>query len=239
MQILLSDIDGTLIRSNLVSKDLNSRILRFRANNMLILATGRSCNSVYEARFKHDLPKFDYAICSNGSVIIDSSFNKIYTSVLKNDDFINLMDRVNCSILNRIIIATTDNTYTLFQKNNGIKKENLLKLSGVCAVTLELNTNLKSSVNLIRGLPLSTEVNGNFIDIVNMNITKWSGFETLVKKIGLSKLTYETIAIGDDYNDLSILNNADQAYTFDDSAIKENFCESQIVSNYIDIFSKI
>lgn len=83
MKILVSDYDGTYNPYYLrkpFEKNRNA-VDDFRKNgNLFIIATARSPKHMYEEIKKWDI-KYDYLICNNGSIVIDSNGNIIFTTI--------------------------------------------------------------------------------------------------------------------------------------------------------------
>ena len=78
-KLLISDIDGTLIRQGKVALD-RQKLENFRKSNTFVLCTGRNYDSFHHFTQKYAFDTFDYAILSNGAMLIDQEFNILYAS---------------------------------------------------------------------------------------------------------------------------------------------------------------
>lgn len=234
--IILSDVDGTLIRNGKIDSDLKLKINIFRENNMFILATGRGKESVRKASQKYGLNFFDYAICSGGACIIDKSYNIIsqVTFSKKQLDFIvGFLDDNNFNI----ILSTEKNTYEIMSNDiNFYTRENIYSLTIVSNIISEEFFN-----HLVRKCnehQLKCTRNGIYIDITTQEVGKYESMELLQRKLLIPQNTV-VYAIGDGENDIEMLAKSSVSFTFKESKMSVKEQANYILEDYVEIFKYI
>ena len=81
--VLISDYDGTITK-----KDIK-KLKQFQKDNLLVIATGRYFEAIYEELIKYKI-KIDYLICNNGAEIYDENYNLLYYEALDKNDVLEI-----------------------------------------------------------------------------------------------------------------------------------------------------
>lgn len=235
-KILISDIDGTLIRNGKVATD-RIKLEKFRNSNTFVLCTGRNYDSFNSFVHKYSFDTFDFAILSNGAMLIDKAFNILYAKKIGLTELKEQVTKlVEITGINRLFLVInlkeiTFNTVTALSKALEAVKET----DTIIGLTIELTSKQAAQVcfnKINRNTSLSIQHNHSYIDIIVKGTSKKVGIETL-----LSKLAYSSVqVIGDGQNDIPMFEVTKESYTFYDSPEivkdKANF----FVEFYDDIF---
>lgn len=235
-KLLISDIDGTLIRQGKVALD-RQKLENFRKSNTFVLCTGRNYDSFHHFMQKYAFDTFDYAILSNGAMLIDQEFNILYASeisleVLKAQ--VAKLETING--INRLFLVINlkeqvfDTVASLLAAINDIKESDT-----IIGLTIELvNTQAaKTCFDQIKGNPdLSIQHNHSYIDIISQGTNKKSGIATLLSKLESSRVQ----VIGDGENDIPMFETTDESFSFYDApdVVKEK--ANYLVDCYDEIF---
>ena len=97
MQILVSDYDGTLnpFYFKPIFEQNIEGIKDFRANgNLFIISTARKPEQITGEIKRFDIP-YDYLICSNGNIILDSNLNAIYINNIADYEITPFLDIIS------------------------------------------------------------------------------------------------------------------------------------------------
>lgn len=80
MKYIVSDLDGTIIFKGVGIKEKDRAAIHKykKEGNIFIAATGRNLIGFKRGVKKYSLDFWDYAILSNGSIIIDNNYNAIF-----------------------------------------------------------------------------------------------------------------------------------------------------------------
>jgi len=243
MNILLTDLDGTLFNSDREISDKNLDTLnKLREMGMLrVIATGRSLYSALKA-LPQDIP-IEYLIFSSGAGIMNWSSKEILYNVnmppkqvdmVKNFLIYNKYDFfIQCpipdshffyyfrSLTNNEDFEQRMKIYQPFAKNSINIVNESVEASQLLAILPENNEHIipalekKSlSVKIIRTTsPLDHR--SQWIEFFHKSVSKANAAKWLIKKLSLSSST--SIAIGNDFNDEDMLNWADYAYVVENA----------------------
>lgn len=261
-QLLVLDLDGTLICNNSISKSDIVSLLKLKNDGVdIIFATGRTWASAkpYVERFELKLPQ----IVSNGSVIVDPSDSSIlWQKTIRKDEII----IVSSFLLERgvtPVIATSNN---LIAQEPNIDTEYLKSFGGPSPIFLkEFPIGIKEPANLIMAICKNkkekyektylelyykfgeqlnvTKSTKYFIEIMNKESSKRNALVKIVEMMNFS--SDKIVGIGDGNNDLEFLEYVGYSVAMGNSPntlkIKSNkittSCEENGVSNAIkDIF---
>lgn len=214
-KLIFLDIDGTLLRDNgTFNEDIKNVIERHsKENNKIILTSARSRNKVFDICNKLKLNT--YFISSNGAEIYDCKKSKrLYINSISKSSMMyiyNLAIKYNIEL----IVAINNKEYTVNIDDNRSKlTENILKKYKVkqCMIISESLNELKTFIKKLDVLDdinftlniETLENNKYWYSIVNKNVSKGSASVYLSN---LENINIEdTIAIGNDYNDISMFN---------------------------------
>lgn len=218
-KILFSDLDGTLLRGLWVkNKDRLSIRKEMTDNFLFIISTGRNFKSFTRFIFIQKV-KYNYAILGNGSLIIDSKNRIIHEAVFEVDRLMDVLHFVvkMLGLHTKMDISITYGYKTKVFKNYKIINDcNILqefpeKISSCCIsiknkkIQQEFIELLKSKMNFV-----NIDVNGIYIDITKVNVNKQYGVSKILEYLDADSV--KTYAIGDSYNDISMLKSVDYSF---------------------------
>lgn len=205
MNVLVSDIDGTIYKNKTITQeDINSMRI-FSKNNTLILATGRNYVTFSKLENIFNL-SYNYCVLCNGAIIINDDKKIINKMTFKSNILKSIyMDLINIDV--KVGLSISFLTKGLYYPNigeiniNAILKKIPNDISGIC---IELNDEKNNDIFLLiknRVENLKIEKNGKYIDISPKNVTKATAINFLIK----NKLINENIAVlGDSNNDIPL-----------------------------------
>lgn len=186
MKLIVSDFDLTFFDQNY---DENIRLINkfVEKGNIFVIATGRGFESLKKDVENKNI-KYQYLVCSDGSVILDKDFNLLQTVVFEP------------KIINEIIEKIqTDNNLKLLEID-----ENNDGISAIYAKfsSMEYATHILSDI--LKQYDVKGYVSTHGIKIINKNISKVSGVEYIKKILNCSDK--DIYAIGDRINDFEMIN---------------------------------
>lgn len=238
MKIILSDFDNTLVRNNQINCLVLQKIQEFREKNLFILATGRSKESLRILQDKLEFNSFDYAICSNGSCIVDTNYNIIFIKYFVNTEIESFFKKLQSLFLGDIIVAKT-NGEDIANASEHLKLDN----KDVCGITLNIFDLSFGIVNLIKQYcneyQWCYQKNGDYIKLSPKNTDKFSSFLELSQIKNFNCSMKNIYAIGDGSNDIEMLSQLPNSFTFEDSSLDVKAVAHFILDNYLDIFSRL
>lgn len=207
--LLCCDFDGTLYRNGAISDEDLAALKRWRAaGNLAVIASGRNLS-----RFRELCPDwralFDYVILDNGG----ATFNK--------HELLELYNYLDESQVDEVLRVAGEHTtttyyYTDFCDSKRLPAEVVIKirlwyhdLETLWAQKENLEKKLTMKVlpwprgaySQVPEVDVSSQA--GFIDIVPNNSGKEEAIRTLANKLDV--ITDEVVAIGDDYNDVGML----------------------------------
>lgn len=235
-KILFSDLDGTIIGKKAIplhEKNISALKTLREQGHIVALCTGRNNIDILPTLKAVDIP-YDYMVLCNGAYIVDREGKIIYQNnipkdlgekmlstfikedclmvyfcdgkscVLKKKDGIHIIDEKGdiTSYRDFSIFETKmreAEVYTIFGINQEDEKTDFL--DGYVKKTMPLFED-----------GISWFYNTAFIDIIGPNSSKGLGMKKLAEYLGIK---HENIyAIGDSYNDISMIELAGHGYTF-------------------------
>ncbi len=243
-KILFCDMDGTLYNHGSVySKKDFEAIRKFRAaGNIFAVCTGR--NKMGVTHLGNDEPlEYDYMCLCNGALIMDNKehtyFEKVIPGNIGNEIMLKYYDKDNVSVY------CTDGERNIQYKEdilgefgptgpidiNGTFEEQINTCSKYFLIALDsihrdfdLITSMQTEIAAKYGQYVEMFPNKSAawccVDIVPSDCSKGQSIQRLIDLAGLE--VDGIYAIGDSYNDISMLDVADQGYTFNraDDVIK-------------------
>lgn len=212
MRIIGSDYDGTLTAGGIDDRKLAAIAAWQKAGNCFALVTGRAMASMQDIRNEHQL-NIDYYLCCNGGVLLDRNCNLLEHTLLPMDLSL-LLDHVTALGAKYCYVAAVIGSYRV--RLSGPKeyafevfREELPPITDFHGVSFRMET-LEEVVSSITQLsndfsefltPLRNNLN---IDIVPKGVCKSAGLLRLAARLGCS--SEDIIAVGDNINDLDMLN---------------------------------
>jgi len=185
MKIFASDYDGTFIRSNPVSGEIENNIrevARWRASgNLFLFATGRDLRDMID--FMYDGLVCDYYVCQNGGLIATQSGEIILEQVLPQDTADEIMAMIS-----------------------GITAKNLWSSNSKIAFEMESSEVALKTAEMFAGKlegKATVFANEQIVDINALGVTKATGIALIAKKYNIPDR--KIYCMGDSHNDLPML----------------------------------
>ena len=238
-KLLVLDLDGTLTnKQKKITPHTKETLLKIQEQGVkIVLASGRPTYGIAPLAEQLELQKYEgYILAYNGGEIIDWKTKELmYKNLLDHDVLPYLYE---CAKKNDFAIVTYDGEYVLTEKPDDeyVLKEallNVMKIKKVdnfldavkhpiakCLIVgeptrlaeleKEMYEHLKDRMGVFRSEPY-------FLELVPKGIDKAQSLAVLLKEIGLTR--EEMIAIGDGFNDLSMIQYAGLSIAMANAAI--------------------
>lgn len=231
IKLISVDMDGTLLneKGELPANFFTVLDELLKRNIKFVIASGRSYPVLYEL-FKPYSEKLSF-ICDNGAYIIENT-NIFYINTLDKNDIKNVIK--SCiNIPNALLVLCGKKAAYTNNGNNEFLTEIKKYYINCCVVNdlfsiddeifkmtvCDLNGAAQNSYKLLYpeyNQNLSVVVSGDvWVDIMNKNINKGSALEKLQTNLNISY--YETMAFGDFYNDIEMLQKAHYSFVMDNA----------------------
>lgn len=236
MKILISDFDGTLLRGTVIDEHVKRKIIKFKEENIFIIATGRSKESLKKAYYKYNLNFFDYAICSNGSCIVNNKYKVINEQCFFHEDIKEVSSMLK-KISFDMILSTKKNTFHEKSEDLAFFEDEKIYSITLTGDKASINDNYPLLQEFCKKVDINCIKNGIYIDISPKNIDKYRSYSTLKEKLNISDI--KEYAIGDNENDIELLRNVDASFTFSDSSVSVKNEARFIIDNYKEIFDYV
>lgn len=224
-KLLVLDLDGTLTnaKKEITPRNRETLIRAQEQGVRLVLASGRPTYGIAPLADELRMNEFGgYILAYNGGEIIDwSTQEKLYQKVLPNEVIPQLYE---CATRHQVTILTYDQQYIVTEHPDDpylIKEAFLNKMAirpskdfladiqlpvpkclivadpqKLVPIESELSVKLQGEISVYRSEPY-------FLELVPQGIDKAQSLAVLLDKIGMSR--EEMIAVGDGYNDLSMI----------------------------------
>lgn len=227
-KLLVLDLDGTLTNSKKeITRHTKETLIKAQeAGLKVVLASGRPTYGVAPLANELELQKYEgYILAYNGGEIIDWKTRELMYEKQLDSDLLPYLYR--CAKENDFAIVTYENEYVLTEKPDDeyVLKEALLNVmkikkvdnfleavkhpitkclivgepSRLALLEKEMYEKLKDRMGVFRSEPY-------FLELVAKGIDKAQSLSVLLEEIGMTK--NEMIAIGDGFNDLSMIQYA-------------------------------
>lgn len=227
-KLLVLDLDGTLTNSKKeITRHTKETLIKAQeAGLKVVLASGRPTYGVAPLANELELQKYEgYILAYNGGEIIDWKTRELMYEKQLDSDLLPYLYR--CAKENDFAIVTYENEYVLTEKPDDeyVLKEALLNVmkikkvdnfleavkhpitkclivgepSRLALLEKEMYEKLKDRMGVFRSEPY-------FLELVPKGIDKAQSLSVLLEVIGMTK--NEMIAIGDGFNDLSMIQYA-------------------------------
>ena len=221
IKLIATDLDGTLLNDNTKITDYNKTILKKLMDNgiEIVIATGRPISSM-DFYYK-ELQNNSESIVFNGAMVVNKSFNCIFSSPLENSivsNIINLYKEkyVNDTSLNiysiKEYIVAKDNfkfqthTEKIDIKNKVIGLENFNNNMEVQKMIILGENNIlidiKKDIDNLFTVHTSFS-DPHYLEILSANSNKANALKWLCHKKGIDR--ENVIAFGDNYNDIEMI----------------------------------
>ena len=224
-KILVLDLDGTLAntRKEITPRNREVLIQTQQQGTRLVLASGRPTYGIAPLADELQMNQFDgYILSYNGGEIIDWKSKEIHDAKVLPDAVIPQL--YECAKRNELAILTYDKECIVTEnpEDEYVKKEAFLNKMEVrkstdfltdihlpvpkclivgdpdklIAVESELSIRLQGQISVYRSEPY-------FLELVPLGIDKAQSLTVLLEKLGMKR--EEMVAVGDGYNDLSMI----------------------------------
>lgn len=235
--ILVLDIDGTLTNNKKEITERNRKaVVELQSRGVkVVLASGRPVYGIVPIANQIELHRYGgYILAYNGGQIIDCKDNSlVYSNVLPNDVVPILYD---CAVRNDMAILSYKGEKILTERPSDeyVMKEaflNKMEIEGcddfmqtielpvpkclivgepnkLIGVETEVKGLVQGKINVFRSEPY-------FLELVPQGIDKAMSLATLLSKLGIAK--EEMVAIGDGFNDLSMIEYAGLGIAMDNA----------------------
>lgn len=232
MKILFSDFDGTLVDNNeSISAKNIERIQKLRAaGHIMVICTGRNLQEFQRDEKRYHFP-FDYLVLNNGGQIVDSHYQTLYEKTI---DYQVGVDILNHTTSYQGMWSYFCDGHINYAYKDGVTINHGIEEQPFIDVDFQKAYQSVQSFQIIcfnqddQGIDQSQECfeyiqehygddveayfNTYYVDVVPKGCSKGTGMKTLLSLID-DKFD-KVYAIGDSYNDLSMIEAADDGYTF-------------------------
>lgn len=232
MKILISDVDGTLIHDGDIISVYNIvKMKELQAQGHLIaLCTGRQFFEIKWVLDQYHFP-FDYLILNNGAQILDKHYQKIYDCVISRDVGQAILDYTtkfsglwsyysdgklsygykdgqcveHMSQQEKVVSGSFQDCYQSAQQFEIIsfhQDDQNMDITKMCYEYIQKHFHQE----------VEAYYNLHYVDVVAKGCSKGQGLNTLCEMLKIPR--HHIYAIGDSYNDLSMLQEVQNSYTF-------------------------
>ena len=199
-KLLVLDLDGTLTnKQKKITPHTKETLFKIQEQGVkIVLASGRPTYGIAPLAEQLELQKYEgYILAYNGGEIIDWKTKELmYKNLLDHDVLPYLYE---CAKKNDFAIVTYDGEYVLTEKPPIAKCLIVGEPTRLAELEKEMYEHLKDRMGVFRSEPY-------FLELVPKGIDKAQSLAVLLKEIGLTR--EEMIAIGDGFNDLSMIQYA-------------------------------
>ncbi|EJR54618.1 cof-like hydrolase [Bacillus cereus VD107] len=210
-KVIISDLDGTLLKSDKTISEKSINILRECKNkgDKLMFATARPPRDIN--RYIPNALKNDIIICYNGALVLKGN-DILYKMEISKKNILEIIEKAKKYNLNHICIEINDKLYSNFDVTDyfgnvpceviDIRKLDFKKAYKVIICT-------KDSINkeLIKELPAECNAvitdNGTLCQIMHAEVSKWNSIQHVLQYLNCE--ASDVIAFGDDYNDMEMI----------------------------------
>lgn len=263
-KLIVLDLDDTLLKNDGTICEENKVAIRSALEKgvKVILASGRADLSIRKVAKELELEKYDgYILAYNGGKIINCKTNEVlYKAELTKEQITNLYDLANKhevyihTYIDDVIVGNVDNPYTYIEGEitgaNVEFDENFMKrLPDTCpkVIMLQQPEHIKEVETLLKPIikdeMTMTITKPFFLEFMNNDVDKGKSLKRLCEILQIN--SDEVMAIGDSYNDVTMLNFAGLAVAMGNAVediknladfvtdTNENFGVAKAINKYI------
>lgn len=231
MKVLFSDFDGTLVNGHQALSPKNKEMMEElqKQGHLVVICTGRNIKEFCKDEQRFHFP-FDYLVLNNGGHIVDKNYQTLYEKCIDKKVGIDILNHTTkyphmwsyfCD--GEITYAYKDGvTYDHaigdieIDKDFKMTYENVDHFQIVCFnqddAGIEDTKVCYDYVMNNYNQEVEAYYNTHFVDVVAKGCSKGTGVHQLLKILGQD--IEDVYAIGDSYNDLSMIQEATYGYTF-------------------------
>ncbi|MFJ8353991.1 HAD family hydrolase [Bacillus paramycoides] len=210
-KVIISDLDGTLLRSDKTISEKSINILRECKNkgSELIFATARPPRAINQ--YIPSVLKNDIIICYNGALVLKGN-DTLYKKEISRNVILEIIEKAKKYNLNNICIEINDKLYSNFDVTDyfgNVPNEviDVRELDFKEAFKVILCTKGSINKNLIKELPAECNAvitdNGTLCQIMHAEVSKWNSIQHVLQHLNCE--ASDVIAFGDDYNDMEMI----------------------------------
>ncbi|MGN4422912.1 HAD family hydrolase [Bacillus cereus group sp. MYBK30-1] len=210
-KVIISDLDGTLLRSDKTISEKSINILRECKNkgSELIFATARPPRAINQ--YIPNILKNDIIICYNGALVLKGN-DTLYKKEISRNVILEIIEKAKKYNLNNICIEINDKLYSNFDVTDyfgNVPNEviDVRELDFKEAFKVILCTKDSINKNLIKELPVECNAvitdNGTLCQIMHAEVSKWNSIQHVLQHLNCEES--DVIAFGDDYNDMEMI----------------------------------
>ncbi|MDM5239233.1 HAD family hydrolase [Bacillus cereus] len=210
-KVIISDLDGTLLRSDKTISEKSINILKECKNkgDELIFATARPPRSINQ--YIPSVLKNEIVICYNGALVLKGN-DVLYEMEISKNIILEIIEIGKKYNLHQICLEINDKLYSNFDVTDyfgnvpcevmDVSELNFEKASKIIVCT-------KGSINkeFTKELPIECSAvitdNGTLCQIMHAEVSKWNSIQRVLQH--LNRDAAEVIAFGDDYNDMEMI----------------------------------
>lgn len=234
MKAFASDFDGTLY---FMSQEEKMRLCDLQAirefqekGNLFGVSTGRSLRGITDVVQEIS---FDFYILASGAYVLDRDFQVIFKKCIPFDTMKIIYERYEKDVL--IIIQANDSVYAMQAKRPlQVYIESLEEMKGSDIYGLSFGTRspeearaIAEELNQCYGDTIIAYANVQNVDIVGKDCSKGRALSLVKEYYGVDIMA----GIGDSYNDIPMLMESDQAYTFSYAPLEVQKMADCVVEN--------
>lgn len=233
-KVIISDLDGTLLRSDKTVSNHSISTLKQceEEGSKLIFATARPPRDIYKY-VPYEL-RNDIIICYNGALVIKDN-DILYKKEISKKSILEIIDIAKKYNLNNICIEINDKLYSNFDVADYFGKVlceivELRELDFTVAFKVIICSEHSISPELLKDLPNECKGvitdNGTLCQIMHAEVSKWNSIKYVLNHLNCE--VSDVIAFGDDYNDLEMIENCGIGV-----AMKNAIEELKSVANFV------
>ena len=231
MKILFSDFDGTLVENDKVLSQKNKEMMKIlqKQGHLMVICTGRNIKEFQRDQEIFDF-QFDYLVLNNGGHIVDKNYHTLYEKVIDKQVGIDILNHTTSYPHMWSYFCDGKETYAY---KDGITYDHSIGDVEIDADFISLyhqahhfqiicfnqddagmkDTNIcYDYVKNNYHDDVEAYFNLHYVDVVPSGCSKGTGVHKLLEL--LSQNITEVYAVGDSYNDLSMIQEATYGYTF-------------------------
>ncbi|GAB6168328.1 sugar-phosphatase [Clostridium carnis] len=222
-KLLATDLDGTLLKDNNISSENRQAVEKLQNDNILVVSTGRPYNGITFLKDDHKI-EADYYVLLNGALIINKAMEKVKHEIIESKTINDILNDYKEDSM-AISVESGYKTYLLTDWDN-LPYPNKIRVKAVDNIEEDLSLisiyipdksikyieDLKNNINSKYGSKVIAYRNDVYIDIVPVGCSKGHGVECVAKRTGIEKSRVYTI--GDSWNDVTMFNVTNNAFTF-------------------------
>lgn len=218
MKALASDFDGTLYCDGQIKEMDSKAIASFQKHSLFGMCTGRPIKHMYW--FLNGKVECDFYITSTGSYILDKNGNVIYESAIPFEVAYEIVKVFNEKYQMYLHVGKEDiyviqkeieklHSHQIIVDYDTLPQEHILDISTFTDCQQDA-VQIQKEIEEAFGKWVDVYRNGLYVDVVNKGVSKGKACHWIKDYFHLDCLC----GIGDNYNDIPMLDACDQSFSF-------------------------